>query len=331
MQPMKTWFLMAGLCLLGAAVQAKSGLSQPSVSTTLVAAEYFWNTDPGVGAATALTVPQGLNVDALLNISTGTLPQGANFLGFRVRAADGKWSQTRTNMVYIHAPGSSGDRTVLTDIEYFINTDRGLGSNTIIPISPTNGSAPIAVSIPLPTTLVVGTYQVGIRTRTGRGQWSQTMLRPLVIFAGQTTNAISRVEYFVDTDPGYGLATALPFSPAGGQDVTVNATTSLNTLGLFGFFFRALDTNNRWSALYYQPVSVTLLSCTVQETLKSGNWNDPTVWSCGSVPTATQNVLIKTGHTVTVLSPMGRQVCRNLRFETGGRLANGGILGLSQP
>ncbi|WP_019990590.1 hypothetical protein [Rudanella lutea] len=328
---MKSWILIAGLCLLAGALQAKNGVLHQAVSTTLVAAEYFWNTDPGVGAATALSLPPGVHVDALLSIPTGTLPQGANFLGVRVRAANGQWSPTRLNMVYMHAPGTSGDQTVLTAIEYFINTDQGLGNNTILPISPTSGSTPVVVSVPLPATLAVGTHQIGVRTRTGRGQWSQTMLSPLVIFAGQTANAISRVEYFIDTDPGYGQATALPFTPANGQDVAVTGSTSLSALGSYSFFFRARDTNNRWSALYYVPVNSTLTGCLVQQTLRSGNWNDPTIWSCGSVPTGTQDVLIKTGHTITVLSPMGRQVCRNLRFETGGKLMNGGVLGLGQP
>lgn len=59
---------------------------------------------------------------------------------------------------------------------------------------------------------------------------------------------------------------------------------------------------------------------------KSGNWNDPTVWSCNTIPDETQNVTIKSGHTVTVLNTGGIQKCKNIRFELNGNLVNNGNL-----
>ncbi|GAB3173128.1 NHL repeat-containing protein [Telluribacter humicola] len=42
--------------------------------------------------------------------------------------------------------------------------------------------------------------------------------------------------------------------------------------------------------------------CTHMYTVKSGNWNDATVWSCGKVPTSLNSVTITAGHTITLTS-----------------------------
>lgn len=48
--------------------------------------------------------------------------------------------------------------------------------------------------------------------------------------------------------------------------------------------------------------------------VKSGNWNDPTTWSCARVPLASDNVTIKAGHRVNLsVGEVGQ--CRNLTTE----------------
>lgn len=46
--------------------------------------------------------------------------------------------------------------------------------------------------------------------------------------------------------------------------------------------------------------------------VKSGNWNDPTVWSCGCVPSASNNVTIGAGYVVTLDATMPGASCLNL-------------------
>ena len=58
-------------------------------------------------------------------------------------------------------------------------------------------------------------------------------------------------------------------------------------------------------------------------TVKSGNWNDPTVWSGGVVPTATDNVTILNSHVVTVDAAAE---CDNITIDAGGELNHGGSL-----
>jgi len=39
-------------------------------------------------------------------------------------------------------------------------------------------------------------------------------------------------------------------------------------------------------------------NCPSMYTLKSGNWNDTSVWSCGRLPTASDVITIKSGHAI---------------------------------
>ncbi len=59
--------------------------------------------------------------------------------------------------------------------------------------------------------------------------------------------AINRIEYFWDTDPGYGNGTPLSFS--GGDDATVSANISAANLsgGLHVLYTRARDNTGKWS------------------------------------------------------------------------------------
>ncbi|WP_428658893.1 WD40/YVTN/BNR-like repeat-containing protein [Runella sp.] len=68
--------------------------------------------------------------------------------------------------------------------------------------------------------------------------------------------------------------------------------------------------------------TITLNAATAIYTLKSGNWTDPTVWSCGAIPDETQNVTIKSGHTILLANTMGVQKCKGLLVEQGAVFEN---------
>ncbi len=54
------------------------------------------------------------------------------------------------------------------------------------------------------------------------------------------------------------------------------------------------------ASLYFDEIK--LLFCNNIQTVKTGNWSDTSVWSCGRVPVATDAVKINLGHTVTLLN-----------------------------
>ena len=62
---------------------------------------------------------------------------------------------------------------------------------------------------------------------------------------------------------------------------------------------------------------ITNICCSTFETIKSGLWTDPTTWSCNRAPTATDDVIINIGHTITNSSGTIRAKSLNYR---GGNL-----------
>ncbi len=63
---------------------------------------------------------------------------------------------------------------------------------------------------------------------------------------------------------------------------------------------------------------VTVNACMVMSTVKAGNWNDPTVWSCNRVPLATDPVQV--GHVVTIPASLVARALR-VRYVVGGKLS----------
>lgn len=70
-------------------------------------------------------------------------------------------------------------------------------------------------------------------------------------------------------------------------------------------------------------VTVTV-PCTQMISVKTGAWNDPTVWSCNRIPTATDNITIETGHIVTI--PAGTFSVKNVTDKGTLNYALNGIL-----
>ena len=256
---MKNWLKILVFCLFSDLVQAKN--HSTILVDDLIGVEYFWDNDPGIGKATLINLTKSADVNTSLDIPTNTLPQGVHFLGIRLKTTLGQWSQTQTSLVYVHAPNPSGDPTVLSAIEYFFDDDLGFGKNIVQKISSKGGATPILTDITVPAKLAIGTHLIGVRTQTERGQWSATQLTPIAIFASQFTAIINRVEFFTVNDPGYGQGVSLPFSPANGQEVSVDSDLQLTfkSGGSTVFYFRTRDSNGRWSANYAVPMAITLV------------------------------------------------------------------------
>jgi hypothetical protein len=71
---------------------------------------------------------------------------------------------------------------------------------------------------------------------------------------------------------------------------------------------------------------VVMVPCTQMVSVKTGAWNDPTVWSCNRIPTSTDNVTIENGHIVTV--PVGTFQVKNVTDKGTLTYAHNGILNI---
>lgn len=140
---------------------------------TLSQAEYFWDTDPGVGLATAVQATDGNFNSAFEQLSrTGiVLPSvGLHKFGIRVKDSTGQWGPVFMNIVEVQQGGSV--IMALAQAEYFWDTDPGLGLGT--PVLATDGNFNSAfeqltkTGIALPA---LGLHVFNIRVKDNTGQW----------------------------------------------------------------------------------------------------------------------------------------------------------------
>ncbi len=203
-------------------------------------AEYFFDTDPGAGNGTPLSIVAGIDSTVInASISSVGLGPGRHFLFIRTRAnAQEPWS--------LHAPLEFYINNAPLLAEYFFDSDPGFGNG--IALTGFNGTDSSQLVTSVSTTgLTSGYHVLFIRTRDQAGNWS--MYAPREFFIKQPMVA---AEYFFDTDPGPGFGLSLPVIP-GPDSSLVNfsfITTGVPS-GNHVLFVRTKDASGHWS--FYEP------------------------------------------------------------------------------
>lgn len=138
-------------------------------------------------------------------------------------------------------------QNTLSRIEYFIDTDPGYGYGTSIE-SVVSGLNNVSISM---EEIEEGAHILSIRAQDSGGLWSSTISSPIYAIHVLAQDPASRVEYFFDTDPGYGhgisAATVMP-----GQD---NVSIQLNGIkaGAHLLSVRTQDKRGFWSSTVSHP------------------------------------------------------------------------------
>jgi hypothetical protein len=187
----------------------------PAPLPTIIKAEYFIDIDPGVGNATPVSIssaPNIVNATGTVVFTGSALTNGIHYFFLRTLDANGKWSLTNFMIFdnfFIPVYETGGMNSLLTAAEYFIDTDPGPGNGIPISIPATSDVNGINVLVNL-TGLSQGAHAIHVRTRDQGGRWSlrnymffdnsQQTPYPIVVSAPP----ISQVEYYIDTDPGFG-------------------------------------------------------------------------------------------------------------------------------
>lgn len=121
--------------------------------------------------------------------------------------------------------GSLQAQSVPQRIEYFFDTDPGHGKATAVQ-SVKAGDNQLTFST---AGLQEGAHVLYVRSQDNNGAWSATTARPLFVIKKRPTGVRS-LEYFLDTDPGYGKATR---ATIGGEGATLllepNTTETVHT------------------------------------------------------------------------------------------------------
>ena len=89
--------------------------------------EYFIDTDPGYGKATAITINSGSDITKDFTVGLSAATPGFHTVSVRAHDAQGRWSHTLSHSFYIIATPA----TNVIQSEYFIDTDPGYGRASI--------------------------------------------------------------------------------------------------------------------------------------------------------------------------------------------------------
>ena len=178
----------------------------------IVAAEYYFNADPGFGLGTTIPVPgNSSQIDVSFIADLSFLDEGSNKMFVRTKDALGRWSQTT-----VHHFFKKTLLPALPDIvyaEYYVDSDPGIGQGISIPV-PNPGPDVTDLTFQLDQSLLVmGNHLIFLRTKDENGRWSQTLLyefchTPKADFAandvwfGETTT-FTDLSYLTDENTEY--------------------------------------------------------------------------------------------------------------------------------
>lgn len=134
--------------------------------------------------------------------------------------------------------------------EYWIDDDPGFGVATPFdpPLVPSSDILPTEIQVSL-AGRSVGFHVFGFRTQDGSLGWSLTNLKTIYV-ADSSHGEIVEVEYFWDTDPGFGLSLldTILTDPATEWSDTIVASVPLGLDTAYHLLFmRSRDSRGRWS------------------------------------------------------------------------------------
>ena len=138
--------------------------------------------------------------------------------------------------------------------EYFIDSDPGYGQGSAISITPVT-DLDIYFTIDL-SGVEDGFHVLVVRVKDENGVWSMAHSKPFYKESKSPESPdvnISRIEYYIDTDPGYGKGTDVPVS----SDISIDENFVVDLSGVEDGFHvlvvRVKDENGVWSIAHSMP------------------------------------------------------------------------------
>jgi hypothetical protein len=308
-------------------------VAQPKINRV----EWFIDTDPGYGNATPISISPATNLSNLaINIDLIPLNQGVHIVGIRSLDEYGAWSHDN-KWLFLKPYTNTGPvaQSKINRVEWFLDTDPGYGKAIPVSIVPGTNLSNLAINIDL-VPLGQGVHIVGIRSLDEYGAWSHDnkwlFLKPYAGSSAIPQPKIVRMEYFIDTDPGYGKGSPITITSATDiASLVFDADISNVASGVHKLGIRSLDEYGAWSIDNRVDFTGGTLSSNTYTWVGNSStaWNTGANWSSGIVPTAANNVLIPAG---TPFSPVIANGitgnCKSIQINPGAiiTVATGGNL-----
>ena len=213
------------------------------MAQSVTSAEYFFDSDNGVGTGTALVVDDNSGqLTQSFSIPTTGLSEGFHNLYIRTLNSDNNWSLYHREVIYV----KTFEVSDIAAAEYFFNVDNGV--ETGIPLIVNSNSGQLTQSFSIPTGLSEGFHSLYIRTQDTNDNWSLyhreiIFIKDFDFIPSEVTNA----EYFIDSDPGIGGGTPVAFSDSSQATQMLSFSTTGLSEGDHVFYIRAQNGKGEWS------------------------------------------------------------------------------------
>jgi hypothetical protein len=239
------WLLVMGL----------SGASSTAWAQTVSSAEYFFDTDPGVGNGISIAITAGPAVEINAEINLTGLAAGTHILFVRARDSNGRWSLMEGRTFLIQESPTTSIPTI-TAAEYFFDTDPGNGNGTSLSVT-VGSTINLEPEINL-TGLPAGTHILFVRARDSNGRWSLMEGRTFLVQPTPVTlNAVpTQAEYFFDTDPGFGKGKSIAIGEDGQAEVEIDLSKEGLDAGFHTLYIRVKDSRGVWSLQESRPLVI---------------------------------------------------------------------------
>ena len=179
---------------------------------------------------------------------------GFHRLVARTRDASGVWSLSNSNSFYYqNLPATPPALANINKAEYFLDTDPGYGNGVNIPVAtPGTDVSGLTYAVSL-TGVRAGFHRLVARTRDVNGVWSLSNSNSFYYQNLPATPPglpnVTRIEYYFDTDPGFGSGINVPIATPAPDVANVGYAADLSVLpnGAHRLFVRSRDADGKWS------------------------------------------------------------------------------------
>ena len=166
-------------------------LSTHAQNRGVMAAEYFWDTDPGPGLGTPMSATDGSFNQSFEAISQNiaSLPAiGTHKLCVRVEDSTGNWGTVFSTVVQVLASSTSLRADNIIAGEYFWGTDPGQGNGTaMIAFDGSFNQAFEAISQSTSTLPAIGNHTLNVRAKDVAGNWGPIFTTVVQVLAASTS------------------------------------------------------------------------------------------------------------------------------------------------
>jgi hypothetical protein len=133
----------------------------------------------------------------------------------------------------------------INKVEYFVDTDPGFGNATDVPVAAAANITNLLIPVDI-SALTKGFHNVYLRSKDDAGKWSLT--RRWMFVKDIVAVNVNKLEYFIDTDPGFGSGTDVSIS-AGSNITNVAIPINITALskGFHTIYLRSKDDAGTWS------------------------------------------------------------------------------------